>query len=189
VQAMYDEYGERGFVPLSINLWENMETVVKPYARQYTYPFFRDGGSMWNLYNISNSIPLNYVIDTAGIVVGGMVGFNEYTIRSWIEPYLTGVAERKALPLPKFISVSPNPANRTQRISFNLPDAGNVSLRVYSATGELVRTLLNGSLTAGSQIVSWNLTDDQARLVPNGLYFYELAAGKYNVRMKTSVLR
>ncbi|MEO0020527.1 MAG: FlgD immunoglobulin-like domain containing protein [candidate division WOR-3 bacterium] len=185
---MFDEYGEMGFVPLSINLWENMETVVKPYARQYTYPFFRDGGSMWSLYNISNSIPLNYVIDTAGIVVGGMVGFNEYTIRSWIEPYL-GVAENNKEPLPKFTTVSPNPANRTQQIRFTLPNAGNVTLRVYSVSGELIRTVFHGSLNPGAQVISWNLTDDQGRFVPNGLYFYELSLGQYNVRMKTSVLR
>jgi hypothetical protein len=186
---MYDEYGERGYVPLSINLWQDMESVVKYYAQQYTYPFFRDAGAGWNTYRMNGYIPLNYVIDTAGIVVGSMEGFNEATIRSWIEPYLTGVTEERKQPLPEFTSIAPNPASRTQQIGFSLPAAGNVSLRVYSATGELIRTLLNGSLTAGSQTVSWNLTDDQGRLVPNGLYFYELAAGRYNLRMKVSVLR
>lgn len=186
---MFDEYGERGFVPLSINLWQDMENVVKTYARYYTYPFFRDNSAMWNLYNISNSIPLNYVIDTAGIVVGGMTGFNEYTIRSWIEPYLTGVEEEREKPLPEFTSISPNPANRTQQISFTLPNAGSVSLRVYSVSGELIRTVFNGTLNAGTQVVTWNLTDEQGRFVSNGLYFYELSLGNNNVRMKTSVLR
>lgn len=186
---MYDEYGARGYVPLAINLWQDMNSVVKYYARQYTYPFFRDGGGMWNLYNISNSIPLNYVIDTAGIVVGGMVGFNEATLRSWIEPYLTGVAEGERLSAPEFTRVFPNPAGRRQTVCFNLPRAGQVSLRVYSAAGELVRTIFSGVVPAGQGAVEWDLTDRRGECVPNGLYFYELSTGSTSVRMKVSVLR
>lgn len=186
---MYDEYGERGYVPLAVNLWQDMEGVVKYYAQQYSYPFFRDAGAGWSAYRMNGYIPLNYVIDTAGIVVGSMEGFNEATIRSWIEPYLTGVAESKNRQLPRFTNISPNPANRTQQIGFSLPRASNVSLRVYSATGELVRTILNRSLAAGTQFVSWNLTDDRGRFVPDGLYFYELVAGEYHIQMKVSVLR
>ena len=74
IQAMYDDYKPRGFVALAINLWQSMD-IVKQYARQYRYFFFRDGGAAWNLYNINNGIPLNYVVDTAGIVRYGSTGF------------------------------------------------------------------------------------------------------------------
>ncbi len=186
---MYDEYGERGYVPLSINLWQDMNSVVKYYARQYTYPFFRDGGSAWNLYRMNGYIPLNYVIDTAGIVVGSMEGFNEATIRSWIEPYLTGVSEKNARMQPDFTAITPNPANRVQRVGFNLPVAGNVTVRVFSADGGLVQTVFQGMLTPGNHTVSWNLTDAAGRTVPNGLYFYEITAGRTAARIKASVLR
>ena len=88
---MYAAYRSRGFLPLAINLGEDMETVVKYYARQHTYPFLRDEGDMaWNLYKMNGSIPLNYVIDTAGKVVNSMEGYSPDSILAWMGPYLTG---------------------------------------------------------------------------------------------------
>jgi hypothetical protein len=188
LQALFDEYGDRGYVPLSINLWENMESVVKYYARQYTYPFFRDPSTAWSQYRMNGYIPLNYVVDTAGLVVGSMEGFDEYTIRSWVEPYLTGVAEEKG-PVLSFASATPNPATGPQTVTFTLPTAGIATLRVYSSSGSLVRTLVSGTLAAGRNVARWNLGDESGRLVANGTYFYELAAGGHSARLRTTVLR
>ncbi|MCL6465422.1 MAG: T9SS type A sorting domain-containing protein [candidate division WOR-3 bacterium] len=189
IQAMYDEYGAQGYVPLAINLFQDMNSVVKVYARQYSYPFFRDGGPAWTAYRMNGYIPLNYVIDTAGIVVGSMEGFNEALIRSWIEPYLTGVKEEKKAAVLELTRVFPNPAGMSQRLSFSLPAAGPVTVRVYSAAGELMRTVFSGTLMAGNHSLVWNLTDDKGKPVPNGLYFYEVAVGASSMRMKASVLR
>lgn len=186
---MYDEYGAQGYVPLAINLFQDMNSVVKVYARQYSYPFFRDGGPAWAAYRMNGYIPLNYVIDTAGIVVGSMEGFNEAVIRSWIEPYLTGVKEEEKAAVLELTRVFPNPAGMSQRLSFSLPAAGPVTVRVYSAAGELMRTVFSGTLMAGNHSLVWNLTDDNGKPVPNGLYFYEVAAGASGMRMKASVLR
>ncbi len=186
---MYDEYGERGYVPLAVNLWQDMNSVVKVYARYYSYPFLRDAGSAWNAYRMNGYIPLNYVIDTAGIVVGSMEGFNESVIRSWIEPYLTGVTEKQNAPLPEFTAVLPNPAHNAQKIQFQLPASDMITIRIYSASGELVRTVLRGSLAAGTHSLTWNLTDDYGRSVSNGLYFYELSTARTTTRLKTTVLR
>ncbi|MGB9742775.1 MAG: T9SS type A sorting domain-containing protein [candidate division WOR-3 bacterium] len=186
---MFDEYGSGGYVPLAVNLWQDMENVVKVYARAYTYPFFRDAGAGWNAYRMNGYIPLNYVIDTAGIVVGSMEGFNEATIRSWIEPYLTGVAEEKPQPRPAFTRITPNPANRIQTVSFTIPESRPVTLRVYSASGQLVTTLIDTRLPAGPHTVFWNTADEHHQPVPGGLYFYELNDGKNLVRHKAAVLR
>lgn len=90
---MYNEYRDHGFVALAINLWESMDNVVKVYARQNTNPYLRDGGGVWAVYNQTNGIPLNYVVDTAGIIRFWQTGFNEATIRSYIEQYLPGQIE------------------------------------------------------------------------------------------------
>ncbi|MEO0073172.1 MAG: FlgD immunoglobulin-like domain containing protein [candidate division WOR-3 bacterium] len=188
MQALYNEYGSRGFIPFAINLWENMETVVKVYARQYSYPFLRDPGTAWQRYRMNGYIPLNYVVDTAGLVVGSMEGFDEYTIRSWIEPYLTGVAEGRRVELA-FAGVFPNPAGSSQTVRFNMPGAGKVTLRVYSSSGELVRTLLSGNIAAGTVSVQWDLRRDDGRQVGNGTYFYELSGAVGSTRLKTTVLK
>jgi hypothetical protein len=186
---MYDDYGGQGFTPFAINLWQDMNSVVKYYARQYTYPFLRDAGSAWGLYNRNNSIPLNYVVDTAGIVVGGMVGFSESTIRGWVEPYLTGVEETPVVSPIEFSAIGANPVVGHSAVRFNLPKAANVSLRVYSTSGALVRTLASGQMPAGANTVNWNLQDNAGRPVGNGLYLYELAAGSQVAHAKVSVLK
>lgn len=85
---MQNDYGSHGFTALAINLGEDMENVVKVYARQNTNPYLRDDGTAWNLYRHNNAIPTNYVIDTAGIVRFWQEGFSEDYIKQLIEQYL-----------------------------------------------------------------------------------------------------
>jgi hypothetical protein len=189
VQALYDEYHEQGYEPLAINLWQDMNTVVKVFARQYDYTFLRDAGSAWNVYKMNAYIPLNYIIDTTGLVVGSMEGFTESTIRGWIEPFLTGVEETPAVSPIEFTAVGANPVVGHSAVRFNLPKAANVTLRVFSSSGALVRTLCNGQMSAGANTVNWNLQDNAGRQVGNGLYLYELAAGSQVAHAKVSVVK
>lgn len=85
---MQGDYGPHGFTALAINLGEDMEQVVKVYARQNTNLYLRDDGSAWNLYRQNNAIPTNYVVDTAGVVRFLQEGFSEEYIRQLIEQYL-----------------------------------------------------------------------------------------------------
>ena len=187
---MYDNYGSQGFLPFGINLWQDMETVVKVFARQYTYPFLRDAGTAWNLYKTTSYIPLNYVVDTAGLVVDYMQGsYNYSTIEGWITPYLTGVEEPPAVQPIEFSAVGANPVVGHSAVRFSLPKAANVTLRVYSTSGALVRTLVNGQMPAGANSVNWNLQDNAGKQVGNGLYLYELNAGSQVSHAKVSVLK
>jgi hypothetical protein len=65
-----------------------MEGVVKPRARQHTFPILRDAGSVWSQYRQNGSIPLNYVIDAGGTVRHWMEGFDENAIRNVITQYV-----------------------------------------------------------------------------------------------------
>ncbi len=190
VQAMYDNYGSRGYMPLAINLLEDMDSVVKVFARQYTYPFLRDGdATAWNAYRMEGIVPLNYVVDPTGLVVGSMEGFDEPSLLDWIEPYLIGVSETPAVQPIEFSVVGANPVVRHSAVRFNLPKAANVSLRVYSTSGALVRTLYKGQMPVGVNTVKWNLQDNAGRPVGNGLYLYELTAGSQVAHRKVSVLK
>jgi hypothetical protein len=188
---MYNDYGADRYAPLGLNLQQDMNSVVKVYARMYNFPMFRDPGTVWNVYKMNNYIPLNYVIDTAGIVLYSMEGFNESVIRAYIESSLppTGVSEGKTRDALRIVSAVPNPANRPTTISFSLSHSENVTLRVYSSSGKLVRTLLDGQATTGLNTVQWNLRNDAGTQVANGMYFYELTDGANSVRAKVSVLR
>ena len=66
----------------------------------------------------------------------------------------------------------PNPFNSVTRIAFGLPEAGNVSIRVFDITGREVATLTNGNLAAGNHVAVWDAKSS--------------AAGIYLVRMETA---
>ncbi len=74
----------------------------------------------------------------------------------------------------------PNPFNPQTVISFSLPSAQNVTLRVYSARGRLVRSLLQGSQPAGIHHTVWDGRDEQGRGAASGVYFYRLETGNGN---------
>jgi len=79
----------------------------------------------------------------------------------------------------RLLGASPNPFNPKTTIRFDLPDARCVDLRVYDATGRLVRTLLDGETRpAGRQDVAWDGRDAAGRTAPSGVYFYSLRAGE-----------
>jgi hypothetical protein len=72
---------------------------------------------------------------------------------------------------------SPNPANSTATLSFNLPTPGSTDLAVYSLTGQKVRTLISRHLSAGKHSVSWDGRDDAGRSVSSGVYLSRLESG------------
>lgn len=185
---MLDDYGEQSFVPLAINLWQDW-SIIKSYTRDYYYPSLRDAGSVWNMYKISNSIPTNYVVDGTGTVRYGVVGWNEGAMRTIIEQYMTGISEAPTVQPIEFSVVGANPVVGRSSVRFNLPKAASVTLRVYSTSGALVRTLHNGQMPAGASTVNWNLQDDAGKPVGNGLYVYELSAGSQVAHAKVSVLK
>ena len=65
----------------------------------------------------------------------------------------------------------PNPFNPSTVIRFALPITGNVTLKVFNQLGEMVTTLVNGVMEAGSHQVSFD-----AASLPSGIYYYTLSA-------------
>ncbi len=74
------------------------------------------------------------------------------------------------------------------RVSFSLAKAGNVNLSVFNTSGRLVTTLVNGTMGAGNQTVSWNGTDANGRRVAGGTYFYRLTVDGQTASTKAIVL-
>ena len=71
----------------------------------------------------------------------------------------------------------PNPFNPETLIRFDLPTAQTVSLDIFNALGQKVRTLVQGRTAAGSHNVRWDSRDERGQVVATGPYFYRLSAG------------
>jgi len=85
----------------------------------------------------------------------------------------------------------PNPFNPTTTIRYSIASAGHVSLRIYNAAGQLVRTLVDDDQapTAEGFSVVWDGKDDRSQGVSSGVYFYKLSAKEYTECKKTVLLK
>lgn len=72
--------------------------------------------------------------------------------------------------LSNSLSVYPNPVVSATTISYDVINSGNVNVSVYSITGQLVQVLVNESMTAGNQQVTWNTESN----VPAGIYYVKV---------------
>ena len=70
----------------------------------------------------------------------------------------------------------PNPFAGETEISFALPAASHVSLRLYDVSGRLVRTLVDGSRDPGVHHVRWDGRNDAGGTVVSGIYFVKFSA-------------
>ncbi|MEO0099795.1 MAG: FlgD immunoglobulin-like domain containing protein [candidate division WOR-3 bacterium] len=73
----------------------------------------------------------------------------------------------------------PNPFISKTFIQYGLPEDCYVSLRIYNASGMLVRTLKIGREKAGFHKVIWDGCDEEGKKVPKGIYFYYIKAGEF----------
>lgn len=76
----------------------------------------------------------------------------------------------------------PNPFNPSTYITYTLPVASNVILRVYDITGKLVGNPVNGKQLAGEYKVNF-----EGNNLASGVYFYRIEAGSY-VNVKKMIL-
>jgi hypothetical protein len=73
----------------------------------------------------------------------------------------------------------PNPFNPSTTIKFALPFDSNVKLTVYNVTGQVVKVLSNGMLSAGEHNVVFNFNESGVK-ISSGIYFYTLEASATN---------
>ncbi len=89
---------------------------------------------------------------------------------------LAGVSRRETSTRIRFSSIMPNPSRGSVLFAFNLPQQGQVELRVYDVAGRLVAIPLCGLREEGAVTASWNSAEGAGRL-PSGVYFAELRFG------------
>ena len=89
---------------------------------------------------------------------------------------------------------SQNPVGRGGpiAIAYGLPDAtgdSRVALRIYDASGRLVRTLLEESQPAGQYLVHWDGTGETGAAAALGVYFCKLSARGERIAQRLVLLK
>ena len=83
----------------------------------------------------------------------------------------------------------PNPFNPETTIAYSVKDAGAVSIEIYNAKGQLVKTLVNEHKATGNYSIVWNGRDNNNQAVSSGVYFYKMLAGKYSSTRKMILMK
>ncbi|RJP74803.1 MAG: T9SS C-terminal target domain-containing protein, partial [Candidatus Zixiibacteriota bacterium] len=82
------------------------------------------------------------------------------------------------------VSAYPNPFNPTATISFTLPEASQVTLKVYDLSGRLVGTLVDGWRNVGSHQAVFDGTG-----LASGIYVYSLTSGAQTLTGKMVMMK
>ena len=99
-----------------------------------------------------------------------------------LQQLLTVLTPEHTTLLPNY----PNPFNPETWIPYQLATPADVTLRIYAASGVLVRTLVLGYQPAGiyqsrGRAAYWDGKNELGEPVASGVYFYTLAAGRFTM--------
>ncbi len=88
----------------------------------------------------------------------------------------------------------PNPFNPETWIPYQLSEATDVTLTIYSVNGTVVRTLALGHQSAGiyqsrNRAAYWNGKNELGESVASGVYFYTFTAGDYQHTRRMFILK
>jgi hypothetical protein len=141
--------------------------------------------------NWSGSSVRVYDVDGNGLSEVIISGNN----RTRIYEYQVGIAEAFVDEVQRIgLSVSPNPFRAQTTIEYSIEDPGHrgkdLTLRVYDATGRLVRHFSVASrVKRHRSALTWYGDDNVGRRLPGGVYFIEFTTGDYSTTEKLLLIR
>jgi Carboxypeptidase regulatory-like domain/FlgD Ig-like domain len=83
----------------------------------------------------------------------------------------------------------PNPFNPTTQIAFSVPQSMHVTITIFNILGQQVATLVDGNMSAGSHLVTWNARNRNGEMLPTGVYFYRLSTPSFTAVKKMLLLK
>lgn len=151
-----------------------------------------DAGQNWEV--MGSGLPLVTIGDmkvhpTQHFLIAGTHGRSMYKIDL---TDITGIEPDNRVPIAATFELHqnyPNPFNPTTRIAYDLPESGQVRLKIYNVTGQEVRTLVNESQVAGNHTAVWDGKDNHGNVVGSGVYIYRLSAGNDIQSREMTLLR
>jgi hypothetical protein len=142
-----------------------------------------------------NPVPITISPQTAGNnMIVTVTKQNYYRYQATV-PIVSSSVSDYVQPVNKLITTlyapKPNPVNKEIiQISFSIAEPSKVSLKIYDASGKLVRILVhNQQLTTNNYSLIWNGKDDNNRTVAEGIYFCTLETPNQKFTMKLILTR
>lgn len=114
----------------------------------------------------------NYKIKLSNIRLNEGISLNNILVANIV----TSIRQTQSITPKAYMLMQnhPNPFNPTTNISFDIPKASFVSLRIYNSIGKEAAVIVNEHLNTGSFVFQWDATN-----MPSGVYFYRLQANEF----------
>lgn len=86
-------------------------------------------------------------------------------------------------------AVYPNPFNPTAFIPYTLAESRDVTIHIYNARGQIIRSFYQGTQPANSYQIAWDGTDTNGNALGTGVYHIRLLAGKDSFQRKAVLIK
>ncbi len=83
----------------------------------------------------------------------------------------------------------PNPFNPVTVISYQLPEARSVTIKVFNVLGDEICTLVDERKQPGNHQIAWNGKNNLGQEMPSGIYFVKIEAGDFRAYRKMVKIR
>lgn len=87
-----------------------------------------------------------------------------------------------------FTHAYPNPFDHQVTISYNIPEATQVGIEIYSIFGEHIVSIQDAQASAGSHEISWDGRNTAGAIVASGTYIYVIQTGDKQVYGKLAFM-
>jgi hypothetical protein len=115
-------------------------------------------------------------------------GANNEDLDAELVDYATAGGE--ALPTTfRLLQNVPNPFTPFTTIAYHVPETCRVGIRIYNASGQLVRKLVDAEVEPGRYAASWDGRSDSGEAAVSGVYFCTMEARGFHSSSKMLLLK
>ncbi len=173
-----------GIDPVAIDMWATTNILVPAIiANGYTTYPMQDPSDPQSIFRRYLDLAMNQLL-AAGIEATNVLTQIEARVcqGAGIEPAASPAP-------PGEVVVHPNPAPSGGTVHFQVPEANELEIRIYDASGRLVRILGRSVVAGAGRELSWDGRDHHGDPLPAGTYAYEVRGGTGPATGKVTLVR
>jgi hypothetical protein len=126
---------------------------------------------MW--WGTPTRLPIPFQANAELLILAGFP-FTSQDVWTFNPTIVVGVKEEQIPLTYKLFQNYPNPFNPSTTVSYELPTASKVTLKIYNILGQEIKTLIDDVQAAGAYRLQWDARNNSGNRVATGVYFYRL---------------